>query len=255
MDPYLEPHWLDVHHALITYSRDELQPSLPGDLIARMEERVFVEAENSPQRGVDPDVRVVEDNRFGRRAATPSESAVAQPIVIEIADEPITQGFIQIIDSSSGGRVVTVIDFLSPSNKVPGEGQDLYLQKQQELKASRTNLVEIDLTRAGKRVLAVPLARVPPSHRTTYQVCVRRGSKPRHFEVYRFPLGDRLPAIRIPLRETDADVALDLQGLIDQCYRTGRYDRIDYSAELTPSLDPEDAAWADELLRGRGLRR
>jgi len=69
---------------------------------------------------------------------------------------------------SSGGRIVTVIEFLSPSNKVPGDGQELYLQKQRELKASRTNLVEIDLTRAGERVLAVPLHRVPPTHRTTY---------------------------------------------------------------------------------------
>ena len=32
MDPYLERHWGDVHQALVTYIRDQLQPSLPDDL-------------------------------------------------------------------------------------------------------------------------------------------------------------------------------------------------------------------------------
>jgi len=36
------------------------------------------------------------------------------------------------------------------------------------------------------------------------------------------PLRQRLPAIRVPLRETDADVPLDLQALIEQVYRHGR---------------------------------
>jgi hypothetical protein len=28
MDPYLEQHWLDVHHRLATYARDQLQRKL-----------------------------------------------------------------------------------------------------------------------------------------------------------------------------------------------------------------------------------
>jgi hypothetical protein len=72
--------------------------------------------------------------------------------------------------------------------------------------------------------------------------------------VHFMPLREPLPPIRVPLRETDADVTLDLQSLIDQCYRNGRYDRIDYRADLIPPVDPEDAAWVDDLLRGRSLR-
>ena len=34
MDPYLERHWGDVHQALVTYIRDQLQASLPDDLRA-----------------------------------------------------------------------------------------------------------------------------------------------------------------------------------------------------------------------------
>src|SRR5256885_6518067 len=45
MDPYLEARWGDVHQSLITYARDALQPNLPPDLRARVEERVFVQTE------------------------------------------------------------------------------------------------------------------------------------------------------------------------------------------------------------------
>src|SRR5262245_3320500 len=44
MDPYLEQHWGDVHSSLIIYARDQLRRKLPGDLRARVEERVFVES-------------------------------------------------------------------------------------------------------------------------------------------------------------------------------------------------------------------
>ncbi len=220
MDPYLELYWGDVHHGLITYAADHLQPTLPRDLRARLDERVFFEFE--------------EDRRQG--------------------GEPMSQGSVKIIEAGSGNRVVTVIEFLSPSNKVPGEGQDLYLAKQQEVLAASVSLVEIDLTRTGRRVLSVRPERIPLSHRTTYQVCVRRGWKLPQAEIYLVPLQERLPVIRIPLRETDQDVLLDLQVLIDQCYRNGRYDDLNYRDPLAPLLDPEDAAWADQLLRSQGKR-
>jgi hypothetical protein len=58
----------------------------------------------------------------------------------------------------------------------------------------------------------------------------------------------------VPLRQTDADVPLDLQTLIAQVYRHGRYDDIDYTVPPVPPLDPDDAAWANELLRSAGKR-
>jgi hypothetical protein len=104
-------------------------------------------------------------------------------------------------------------------------------------------------------VLAVPPQLIPPAHRTPYQVCVSRGWQPQRAEIYAVPLRERLPSIKIPLRETDADVPLDLQALIDQCYRNGGYDDdLDYKVDPEPRLDPDDARWADELLRGQGRR-
>lgn len=58
-------------------------------------------------------------------------------------------------------------------------------------------------------------------------------------------LGRRRPAPR----------PLDLQELLARCCRDGRYEgTLDYQRAPDPPLEPEDAAWADELLRGAGLR-
>ncbi len=255
MDPYLEQFWGDVHHRLIVYLSDALQKQLPGDLRARVDERVFVEPEDGIRRGIVPDVRVVERGRREDQTLRASNGiAVAEPLVIHLADEPARQGFVEIIDIKSGRRVVTVIEILSPSNKVAGPGRDLYVKKQEELREGKVSLVEVDLLRSGSRVLSAPFELVPDGHRTPYAVCVRRGWKPLQVEYYRLPLRECLPAIAIPLRETDRDVPLDLQALVDQCYEAAEYDDVDYGEEPDPPLTSDDAQWADALLREKGLR-
>jgi hypothetical protein len=255
MDPYLEQYWGDIHHRLITYASDALQKVLPNDLRARVEERVFVESPTDGYRPIIPDVRVIERPR--KKPKPPSATAglaVAEPLIV-LTDEEVTQGFIEIRDASSGHRVVTVIEVLSPTNKVPGPGQEKYLQKRQELRDGGVSLVEIDLVRMGKRPLPVGLGNLPLSFRTTYQVWVRRGWELLKVEIYRVPLRERLPVIRIPLRQTDADVPLDLQALIEECYRNGGYEAdIDYQTNPYPPLDASDARWANALLRKAGLR-
>src|SRR5207253_5915990 len=69
MDPFLEQDWLDVHSALVTYIRDQLQDQLPQDLCARMESRVLVEDDaDEKKRPRHPDVRVVETHGRGGAA-------------------------------------------------------------------------------------------------------------------------------------------------------------------------------------------
>jgi hypothetical protein len=257
MDPYLEQFWGDVHARLVIYACDHLQSLLPRDLRARVEERVFVDAPHSGERDVYPDIRVVERGRGPAAATAPASGVtVAQPLILHLADEPVTETFIEIIDIGSGRRVVTVLEFLSAANKRPGAGQDLYLKKQGELLGGKVSLVEIDLLRAGQSVLSVAPRRLPLSHRTPYRIVVRRGWTPLQAEVYAVPLRERLPAISVPLRATDADVPFDLQPLLDRCYDNGGYqDDIDYEVEPDPTLAPEDAAWTDALLREKGHRR
>ncbi|MBI3467685.1 MAG: DUF4058 family protein [Planctomycetes bacterium] len=257
MDPYLERFWRDFHASLIVYARDQLQGVLPRDLRARIDERLFLELPDTRDRSTYPDIAIVERPRERARKAvsTLGEIAVAEPLRIRVPDEEATQGYIEIIDIASGRRVVTAIEVLSPSNKVPGPGKDLYQQKQQECLKGRVNLVEIDLLRSGPWVLSVPEDSVPESHRTTYRVCVFRARAGWLGEVYRVPLRERLPVIGIPLRANDPDVPLDLQALVDQCYRNGAYQEdIDYQREPNPPLSEEDARWADALLRKQRRR-
>jgi hypothetical protein len=72
--------------------------------------------------------------------------------------------------------------------------------------------------------------------------------------VYGAPLRARLPIIPIPLRPSDPEALLDLQAVVEQCYRNGGYDDIDYTGEPEPRLNKADAAWADALLREQGRR-
>ncbi|CAN5723823.1 DUF4058 family protein [soil metagenome] len=259
MDPYLEQSWRDVHTRLITYTSDALQRRLPEDLRARVEEQVYIENPAGRDRQAAPDIRVVERSKgWGQAPFEEAEGgvavALAEPLVIQIREEEIVERSIHIIDIRSGGRVVTVIEILSRTNKTPGKGQDLYLKKQQEMLSGDVNLVEIDLLRGGQRLLALAEDRIPASHRTPYRVCAHRAYRPDEFEIYRVPLRERLPILPIPLREQDRDVPLDLQALIDQSYANGGYDDIDYKVAPDLPLDPDDAAWADALLREKGLR-
>jgi hypothetical protein len=186
--------------------------------------------------------------------AVPTGIAVADPLIVTWDDEPRIQRSVRIIDTRSGNRVVTVIEFLSRSNKLDPVGRDAYRRIQRDDLDAGANLVEIDLIRAGAYVLRAPETVVPDGYRSPYRVCVSRGGLPARAELYRVSLRSPLPYIRIPLRESDEDARLDLQQLIEQVYADGAYDDIDYTVDPDPPLSPEDAAWADQLLRQQGKR-
>jgi Protein of unknown function (DUF4058) len=248
MDPYLEEFWGDVHAGLVLYARDELQSQLPGDLRARVEEHVFVDSPQEEERSVYPDI-VVE-------RATALDVRASAPLILELGDEPRTETFIEIIDIGSGRRVVTVLEVLSPANKRPGQGREMYQKKQRELLEGNVSLVEIDLLRAGMYSLSIPPHKIPSAYRTPYRVVVRRSWKPLQAELYAIALQQPLPAIRVPLRETDSDVTLDLQALLERAYDNGGYENdIDYEVKPDPTLKGNEATWADALLRGKGRRQ
>jgi hypothetical protein len=257
MDPYLEAHWRDVHARLVIYASDALQGALPRGLRARVEESVLLE---TPQGLGDhplfPDVRVVEYTTKRRTEARPeSRAAVREPLLVQAEPEPISEPFLEIIDRESGNQVVTVIEFLSPSNKSPGPNREQYLRKQREVCSSDANLVENDLNRFGTHTLAFALENLGPVARTAYMACVRRAARRGDAEVYPMPLWERLPVVMVPLRPGDADVPLDLQSLVEQCYRNGAYEgTLDYAADPDPPLSGAEKEWAEERLRELGLR-
>jgi uncharacterized protein DUF4058 len=262
MDPFLELHWGDVHARLITYLCDAVQLTLPGDLRARIEERVYVESDLGQSRLVIPDVRVLETSRphvdagdFGGGGTAVAEllkvdEAENEPYIFELHGLEITEGFIEIRERG-GGRVVTVIEVLSRANKYPGSGQQEYRRKQEEVLQSDASLVEIDLVRGGHRVMSIPKSLIPERHRLDYLACISPGWNRSQRLLYAMPLQKRLPAIRIPLREHDAPARIDVQPLIDRAYQLGGYDDINYSEELDPPLTVEEAAWAKSLVTAK----
>ena len=259
MDPYLERHWRDVHASLVIYIRDTLQDILPTTLRARVEERVVLESFEG--QGHSPFSHGRESESPRPRYSSPGAStallneAATEPVVIDVMPESVTEGYVEIIDASSGNRIITIIEVLSLANKTPGIGMQNYLRKQGEICHSQTNLVEIDLLRAGRHIVAAPLESIPLKLRTLYLACVRRATAPSKAELYPIALPAKLPTLSIPLRANDDDVPLDLQTLIERCYRKGRYEGdINYYVDADPPLTGADAHWAAELLRDKGFR-
>jgi hypothetical protein len=250
MDPYLEHHWRSVHHRLITYLGDQLQAILPRSFRVEVEERVFVSGEPQESRSIVPDVYVTR-----RPSETPIQPSgvltPAKPVVVELSDEPVTEAYLEIIDTSSGQKVVTAMELLSPTNKQPGDGNELYVRKQREYRIARVNQVEIDLTRTGNRELIFPMSLLPVNHRSTYLACVRRSHTPSKMEFYPMPLDQPLPVIGVPLGSDQQDAPLDLQSALTACYLNGRYDDIDYTQPLYPALPEPEATWCQQRLKSR----
>jgi hypothetical protein len=130
-----------------------------------------------------------------------------------------------------------------------------YHCKQQDILNSAAHLIEIDLLAEGLLTVAIleeGKDSLPP-HR--YLVSVNRAPDKYRFEMYPIPLQRRLPRFRVPLREPDPDVPLDLQAMFTRCYDDGGYtDFVDYRQPPPVLLSPEEVAWVDGLLKGKGLR-
>ncbi len=258
MDPYLENPalWPDVHHELISVIRASLNQQLGPKYLVRIEERLYLCDETDPGRSVIiPDLRVARPSGSGRQPHQPSSTAglaIVEPLVmVTLLDDDIHEPRLEILDSESR-RVVTVLEILSPTNKVAGSrGRESYREKRVEILHSPTHLIEIDLLRAG--VSFVTRTRLPPCD---YFVHVsRRQSRPKG-QVWPIPLQKPLPVIAIPLQPKDADAKLDLQEALDTAYDRARYGAlIDYRADPVPPLQDETAVWAAELLTNKGLRK
>lgn len=249
MDPFLEQFWGDVHSRFVVYMADQINEQLPGDLQARVEESLMVDTEEYSRR-IFPDVDVAERLAHSFPGGlTFSNTAVAEPCVVALPSELRTERHIEIIDPNSGNRVVTAIELLTPANKCKGAGREAYLRKQGEYIDGGVNLVEIDLIRQGSFAVAIPEILVPRHCRTPYLICVRRANRRFEAELIRVPLQEALPNIAIPLRPTDTDVVLQLQPLLDECYRRGRYASLDYTRPLSQQFEGDEQIWIKELLQ------
>ena len=253
MNPWMQSTWGDVHLSLIAYILDALSDELPDDLVARGEEDIALMIPGEKDQHYRPDVGVAEDEpwkRGERPIWAPKDdpdlaNRVATPVFVEV--ERVTPRWVEI--RSTDGRLVTVIEVTSPSNKTPN-GRNDFERKLGSFLQGGVNVMEIDLVRGGLPMRAPGKTDWPESD---YQIVVLRADSPNQTEIYPCSLRERLPAVRVPLRPSEPDAALDLQPLIDRCYAKRRYWKLNYEESPRPKLEPKDLTWAQERLKEVGL--
>jgi hypothetical protein len=223
----------------------QLSTKLPADLAARPEEGVSISAAASDEpHQFRADVAVKQSWEEGVPPAwTPADDAdlearAAIPTIVQTA--PMTERWIEIREAT--GRLITVIEILSPGNKNGGGWSD-YLEKRRLLLESPINLVEIDLLLGGRPIFPEGFAKLPVLEEAHYFINTKRAGEGMRREIYRPLLREPLPVIRIPLRKGEKDVFIDLQALVNQVHEVGRYHMLDYRRLPDVPLAPADQEW------------
>lgn len=85
--------------------------------------------------------------RVGEREYA-SEEALFTSIVREEHKEPFIE-----VRQRSDGRLITLIEMISPANKITSEGRRVYIERRDEVKRMNANLVEIDLVLQGQTLI------------------------------------------------------------------------------------------------------
>jgi hypothetical protein len=165
---------------------------------------------------------------------------------VPVADE-VEECYLEVRDVESG-TLVTLLELLSPGNKLHRRGREDYLVKRQEVFATRTSFVEVDLLREGE-----PMPVEGPRHAADYRILVRRGSEGRKARLHLFSVRDPVPAVGVPLLPGDAEPELRVGDVLHGVYERARLDlRLDYSKDPVPPLAGESLAWAREVVAAAG---
>src|ERR1700682_6096495 len=117
MDPYLEQQkiWPTFHYNLMNVLFQVITPNLLERYRARVLERVF---------------------------------AVEHVLFTSVTREEYREPYLE-IRQRSDGKLVTVIEAISPTNKTTSQGRKSYLDKRHEAQRFRANIAEIDLVLDG----------------------------------------------------------------------------------------------------------
>ncbi len=256
MDPYLERPglWEEIHTALLVGIQQFLTPLVQPRYRVAIERRVYmaVMATDTGQLLGKPDVMLISGRQLREsNVAYRLEPVGAGPIIVQLpAPEEVVERYLEIRDVTSG-EVITVLELLSPGNKLSAQGRRQYEEKRAAVLGSRTNLVEIDLLRIG-RPFAIDAQQADRARleQAAYRIVISRATQRPLAEAYLFTIRDPLPAIPIPLRAGEPEPQLPLNDLLHGIYDRGRYDlAVDYTKPpLPPAFADEDAAWIRGLL-------
>ncbi len=245
MNPWLERPalWRDVHHRLISAIADDLAPRLAPRYFIAVETHTYITQPGQlPPASRYPDVMILE--RGGPAVATAAAPTTAPFLLVDLPrHEPLIEGYLE-IRLVSTGEVVTVIELLSYTNKLPGGGRGDYLKRRESRLDSHFNFVEIDLLRTGP-----PLPYTERAADSHYRLFIRRRKVPRQARLYPFSVRQAIPTFSLPLLPDDQEPIVDLGALLQSLYARARYDLVtDYAKPPEPPLNEADVAWAAEQL-------
>jgi hypothetical protein len=217
MDPFLEDprYWPAFQHQLITCLYQSLLPGLVDRYRARVGQRHYI---------------------------------TEQPLFTSVVRDEHREEYIEILQRKDG-RLITLIDMVSPTNRATDVGRQVYLHKRREAWAAGANIVELDLVLDGQPIIEHTRSSLEPA----YAIIVSRATRPDRTDVALVALQKELPRFKLPLAG-DEHAILDLRAAFARSYDQGGFaTKIDYSRDPPGELSAL-RQWMDDLLKKKQLR-
>lgn len=245
MDLWLEHPslWPDVHNSLIVAIRDELGLRLAPHYYVALERRAYQSKPDDVYFVGRPDLAFLPIGPGWTPEAEPVAGGASVGVLdvdVPLADTA-EDAYLE-VHGVNGGELVTIIELLSPADKIGG-GREQYERKRQSVCLSKTNLVEIDLMRDGE-----PMPTTPRAPRSDYRILVSCGTSRPRGKLTTFGVRHAIPTIPLPLRPGEEEPMLDLGAILHALYGRARFDlQLKYDRPPAPPLGEADAGWAASL--------
>ena len=171
MDPYLEHPtlWQDVHDRLIAAIADAIVPAVAPNYYVALQRYAYLLGPGGTMYVGKPDVAIARPTLplVGRAQPIPANAGVLE---VEMPmEEEVDENYLEVREVKTG-KLITIIEILSPVNKISSEGRQEYLEKRQKILQTRTSLVEIDLLRNGE-----PMDVIGPPTQSHYRILISLG--------------------------------------------------------------------------------
>ena len=236
-----------MHNRLIAALADDLSERVAPRYYVGLERRTYLlKADDLVVIG-RPDIAVASAAEVSVLAPQPATSVTVLEVEVPMQDE-VSENFLEIHEVKTG-KLITLLELLSPVNKLHKQGREEYERKRGYVFRSWTHLVEIDLLRVGD-----PMPVVGAQMQSDYRILVSRGTQRPRATLIVFTLRQPIPTFTLPLLPGDDEPEVALNCLLHVLYQRARFDlRLDYTQPPIPPLAEADAAWAQELITARGL--
>jgi uncharacterized protein DUF4058 len=151
IDPYLEHPslWPDMHNQLMAALADDLSARVaPRYYVGVARRACLLEADDLVLIG-RPDIAIASTtDTSGFTPHLVATSVTVQDVDVPMQDE-VSETFLEIHEVKTG-KLITVLELLSPANKLHRQGREEDERTRGSIFRRWTNLVEIDLIRAGE---------------------------------------------------------------------------------------------------------